>query len=152
MRRAGLLALVVLLAPPLLADTVYKWVDEEGRTHYSQEKPTHKRARPVDVRPNLIPGLSAAERRQAKELDAKNAAAKKAAEAKRATKNKADQQTEPVPPPRRAGDAAATAECGTNPTAGCAMVDMPPGAPVLPADPFEQVGAPAATPAIPALP
>ncbi len=142
MMRAFLVVVAVLAAPPLLADTIYKWVDEEGHTHYSQEKPAGNRARPVDVRPNLIPGLSAEERRQAKELEAKSAAAKKAAA-------KVQPQAAPA---RKADDAAASAECGTNPTAGCPMVDAPPGAPALLDEPFDRLGAPGATPAIPALP
>lgn len=118
MTRAGLLALAVLAAPPLAADTVYKWVDEQGRTHYSQEKPADGRARPVDLQPNLIPGLSAEERRQAKALEAKNAAAKKAAA-------KAPQTPAPAPGARTSSDAAATAECGGNPAADCPMGDAP---------------------------
>ncbi len=145
MTRACLLVLAVLAAPPLAADTIYKWVDEEGRTHYSQEKPAGNRARPVDLRPNLIPGLSAEERRQAKELEAKKAAVKKAAA-------KAPPQTAPAPSARQAVDAAATAECGTNAAADCRMVDAPAGASTPLDEPLERLGAPGAKPATPGSP
>ncbi|MCE9680587.1 DUF4124 domain-containing protein [Shewanella sp. AS1] len=36
------LLLPLLFSPALLATTIYKWVDEKGVTHYSQQMPTEK--------------------------------------------------------------------------------------------------------------
>jgi hypothetical protein len=138
MTRGWFLVLAALAAPPpLTAGTVYKWVDETGRTHYSQKKPAGDQARPIDLRPNLIPGLSAEELREAQQLDAKKAA------------KKAPPEESTALPAARVDGAAATAECGTNPAAGCPMVDAPPGAPMFPDDPFERLGTPSAIPALP---
>ena len=38
-KRAALLATLVLLAPPLLATTVYSWTDRSGTTHFTTEPP-----------------------------------------------------------------------------------------------------------------
>lgn len=38
-----------LLVAPLQADEIYKWVDEDGVTHYSQEPPPSGDATPVGV-------------------------------------------------------------------------------------------------------
>lgn len=136
--RAAWLVLAVLAAPAP-AQTIYKWVDDEGRTHYGQEQPAGKTARPVEVRPNLVPGLTDGERQRLKALEAKEAAARKAAATPPAA----------TPAARAPQDAAVAAECGTNPAADCAMVAPPPGPPALRDDPFERLGAPGAIPAIP---
>ena len=43
------LALGLMLAAPLQADEIYKWVDEEGVTHYSQQPPPSGNAARVGV-------------------------------------------------------------------------------------------------------
>ncbi|MEF8833432.1 MAG: DUF4124 domain-containing protein [Halofilum sp. (in: g-proteobacteria)] len=43
------LALGVVLSAPLSADEIYKWVDEEGVTHYSQQPPPAGEAARVEV-------------------------------------------------------------------------------------------------------
>ncbi len=45
-----------LLSAPLAAE-VYKWVDENGDTHYGEHPPANASAIYVDVRPNLMEGL-----------------------------------------------------------------------------------------------
>ena len=45
-----------LLSGPLAAE-VYKWVDENGGTHYGEHPPANASAIYVDVRPNLAEGL-----------------------------------------------------------------------------------------------
>lgn len=141
MMRGMLLVLASLAAPPLAAETIYKWVDDEGRTHYSQEKPPGERAKPVDLRPpNLIPGLSAEERQKARELDAKEAAAQKAA-AKQPSQN-------PPPlarPARNLADEVDKVECALNPEV-CPMVEPPPDAPVPRDDPVGRSAAPMVKP------
>ena len=41
--------LLMVLAPPLFAQQYYKWVDDEGVTHYASEKPKGKDARKVEA-------------------------------------------------------------------------------------------------------
>ena len=45
-----------LLSGPLAAE-VYKWLDENGGTHYGEHPPANASAIYVDVRPNLMEGL-----------------------------------------------------------------------------------------------
>ena len=45
-----------LLSGPLAAE-VYKWLDEDGNTHYGEHPPANASAIYVDVRPNLAEGL-----------------------------------------------------------------------------------------------
>ncbi len=46
----------MLLSGPLAAE-IYKWVDEEGVTHYGEHPPANASAIYVDVRPNIIDGV-----------------------------------------------------------------------------------------------
>ena len=49
MRLRSLLIPLLLAAPPALGDTIYKWVDDRGVTHYSQTPPTGKQASKVPI-------------------------------------------------------------------------------------------------------
>lgn len=123
--KARILALIIFVtAPPLAAETVYKWVDEEGRTHYSQEKPAARNARPVDVRPNLIPGLSPDELRQAREIEAKKPAPKAP-----------PTPAPPSVPAPRIDEGTASAECRADPN--CPKPGPPPDEPMGPGVPLQ---------------
>lgn len=54
---ALLLAVLALLARPLAAQPVFKWVDEKGRTHYSDTAPASGAFEQLDTLPelNLLP-------------------------------------------------------------------------------------------------
>ncbi len=56
MNKSLCFVLCALLSGPLAAE-VYKWVDENGRTHYGEHPPANASAIYVDVRPNLMEGL-----------------------------------------------------------------------------------------------
>jgi hypothetical protein len=47
----ALLAALVLLPLGAAAQTMYKWVDDKGVTHYSETAPPDVKAKPVDVTP-----------------------------------------------------------------------------------------------------
>lgn len=63
---------------------IYKWVDAQGKTHFSDELPPNGKARTVTVDENTISGSGAAAKRLA-ETSAKNSAARPA-EARARTK------------------------------------------------------------------
>ncbi len=46
--RKSYLLLLVLFSPSLFATTIYKWIDEKGITHYSQQLPIGKNAQQLD--------------------------------------------------------------------------------------------------------
>ena len=51
MKKALVLALLLLLGPlPLAAEQFYKWTDESGNTHYSQNPPPGVEAQTLDIR------------------------------------------------------------------------------------------------------
>ena len=52
---AGVLAALVLLPSVLVAD-MYKWVDENGKVHYSDSPPPGKKAKKLDLKINSISG------------------------------------------------------------------------------------------------
>jgi hypothetical protein len=65
---AAMLGLVALAA----SGQVYKWVDEKGRTHYSETPPPdNKSAKKVDTGPAISPAAPAREDWKQKELDSR---------------------------------------------------------------------------------
>lgn len=42
----------LLMPDSCLAEKIYKWVDAQGNTHYSQQNPADRNTTPVDVSPN----------------------------------------------------------------------------------------------------
>ena len=52
---AGVLMALVLLPSALVAD-MYKWVDENGKVHYSDSSPPGKKAKKLDLKINSISG------------------------------------------------------------------------------------------------
>jgi len=52
---AGVLAALVLLSSALFAD-MYKWIDENGKLHYSDSPPPGKKAKKLDLKINSIGG------------------------------------------------------------------------------------------------
>jgi hypothetical protein len=50
--RSALLAMLLCGAFLAGAQTMYRWVDEKGRTHYSQEPPPDGKAQKVEVKPS----------------------------------------------------------------------------------------------------
>lgn len=81
-------SMVASAAAPLWAGTVYKWVDGEGQTHYSQSPPP-------DLPPGEVqqlkgpPGVDTEAARQALEADEAAFAARRAAAAEQATERAA---------------------------------------------------------------
>lgn len=56
-----LLLLTLLFCPTILATTIYKWVDENGVTHYSQEMPPEKQTEKLyseEIEPKKIGSVS----------------------------------------------------------------------------------------------
>jgi hypothetical protein len=51
MRRAAILAIAMVVAAPAFAGTMYKWKDEKGVTHFSEDPPPGGKAEKIDVRP-----------------------------------------------------------------------------------------------------
>ncbi len=90
--------LLTLLALPASAEKVYKWVDENGVSHFSAQPPPEQSAETVDVRPapgNSRVGMpqSLREKRERKEERAREAeAAEELARAKRERDRKLCQQ------------------------------------------------------------
>lgn len=64
-----LAALLLALCPLMAAGQVYKWVDEKGVTHYSENPPPDKKATKVETGPAVAPTPSPDWRQ--KEIDAK---------------------------------------------------------------------------------
>ena len=56
MNKVGCFIIGAVLSAPLAAE-VYKWVDENGITHYGEHPPANASAIYVDVRPNLMEGV-----------------------------------------------------------------------------------------------
>ncbi|QYK02291.1 DUF4124 domain-containing protein [Shewanella psychrotolerans] len=55
------LLFIVLLSPTVFATTIYKWVDENGVTHYSQEMPPEKHTEKLyseDIEPKKVGSVS----------------------------------------------------------------------------------------------
>lgn len=83
----AVLVIALLLIPkPGLAEKVYKWVDEQGKTHYSQHNPANPRATVVDVSHHPKDSQNAADpsventKRMAKELEERDRKERAAAE------------------------------------------------------------------------
>ena len=84
------LSVFFLLLNTVKAESVYKWVDEDGQVHYSS-KPKHKDAEEVKIKKRYIdsgtamPGLTAEERaaKQKKFIDALDAENQSLADVKR---------------------------------------------------------------------
>lgn len=93
-----LFVVVLLLAAPLAAatqvDTVYRWVDAQGRVHYSQAPPPGTVATAVKVVPPPAPTSSSPAERQSLEkfLHTQQAAQKKQTTAERTEARKLAQQ------------------------------------------------------------
>lgn len=49
-RLAGCLWLLGTIVPPASAGEIYKWVDENGKTHFSERKDSAGRARPLQLK------------------------------------------------------------------------------------------------------
>jgi hypothetical protein len=47
MRRILITAMMLALAAPLAAQQLYKWVDKDGKTHYSDTPPANQEAKPI---------------------------------------------------------------------------------------------------------
>jgi hypothetical protein len=91
MRSNTFLAAVVLftlgLVNPSVAEKIYKWTDEGGRTHYSQQNPPNQTATVIDpdeaisvmegLTPDMEKRLKELEKRQQKEQAASAREAKK---------------------------------------------------------------------------
>lgn len=73
-----------LLASPVMAGQFYKWTDEQGVTHYSEEPPPQaaKNAAEVKVQTRTPSGTAAAVENLQKQRDASNKAAADAAKGK----------------------------------------------------------------------
>ncbi|MGH8753142.1 MAG: DUF4124 domain-containing protein [Burkholderiales bacterium] len=56
MKKSLCFVFCALFSGPLAAE-VYKWIDENGSTHYGEHPPANASAIYVDVRPNLMEGL-----------------------------------------------------------------------------------------------
>ena len=56
MKKSLCFVFCALFSGPLAAE-VYKWLDENGSTHYGEHPPANASAIYVDVRPNLMEGL-----------------------------------------------------------------------------------------------
>ena len=63
------IAAALLLALPAAAQSLYKWVDEKGVTHYTQEPPPNGNASKLDVK--VEPGRAAPDDWKARELDSR---------------------------------------------------------------------------------
>jgi hypothetical protein len=99
-RGAAIAAAALVLALPVFGATVYRWVDEQGRVHFSDVVPEKYRntARPVDA-PAAAPSME--QRREAAER-----AARDKARADQAAKERESRQT-PAPGPAPAASASA---------------------------------------------
>lgn len=75
----------VLLASPVMAGQFYKWTDEQGVTHYSEEPPPHtaKNAAEVKVQTRTPSGTAAAVENLQKQRDAATKAMTDAAKDKK---------------------------------------------------------------------
>ena len=88
------LALVVLALAPLASAQLYKWVDKDGKVHYSDQPPPAQASKQINVAPGpATPAPSALEKDKALDKNRSEArdAAKKAGDAERIAKQKQEE-------------------------------------------------------------
>lgn len=51
MRKNLLIFVILVLATATVGGTIYKWVDEKGVTHYSEQPPSNQKARKLEIQP-----------------------------------------------------------------------------------------------------
>ncbi len=56
--RFTLLTTALAISPPLMADEIYKWVDENGKVHFSDTKPESEAVEKIDIQVNTYTNVS----------------------------------------------------------------------------------------------
>lgn len=88
------LAVIVLALAPLASAQLYKWVDKDGKVHYSDQPPPAQASKQINVAPGpATPAPSALEKDKALDKNRSEArdAAKKAEDAERIAKQKQEE-------------------------------------------------------------
>ena len=91
--RATIAFLLLGFAPLVVTAQVYKWVDDKGRTHYSETPPPDKKdgTKKVEAGPAVAPSQAPRDERKPREMDGKKGYPdKKQADAAAAKKKVAD--------------------------------------------------------------